>query len=270
MKCVPVSLFVLALLCGGVQAYVISFDAPAELRAGVPLEVTGTTNFPDGTQFDIILYKAQFTTPAVVGRRMIIVDAEKDFSASFPTTDLEAGPYKIEIKFLKDPGSSLGSSSVTMRQVTLIDRSGEIVLTASRDQTIDEALLVAGYIPNLGVATITLQIDGPRGFTLHDRHVRTTTTLAGKDGYFSEKIVVTDPGNYYVSVYDAKGFISQIRYSVTSGPVVPATTIPEETGTPEPGEDATPSIPLTPSLPLTPVVIFGSLVAATAIAARKK
>lgn len=256
-------------LCAAVQAYIITFDAPAELRAGVPIEVTGTTNFPDGTQFDLILYKAQFTTPAVIDRRMFIVDPGKNFSASFPTSTLEAGTYKIEIQFLKDPGSSLGSSSVTMRQVNLIDRSSEIVLRAPVDQVLGEALLIEGYIPKIGVATITLRVDGPRGFTLPDRNIRTTTTLAGKDGHFSERVAVTDPGNYYVSFSDAKGFISQVRYSVTSAPLVPATTSPEETGIGEPGEEETAAIPATPATPLAPAVIIGSLAAAAAVAARK-
>ncbi|KUG14734.1 hypothetical protein ASZ90_015618 [hydrocarbon metagenome] len=270
MKRILVCLLAVALLCSAVQAYIITFDAPAELRAGVPIEVTGTTNFPDGTQFDLILYKAQFTTPAVIDRRMIIVDPGKNFSASFPTTNLEAGSYKIEIQFLKDPGSSLGSSSVIMRQVNLIDRSSEIVLKAPQNQTLGEALLIEGYIPNIGVATITLRVDGPKGFTIPDRHIRTTTTLAGKDGHFSEKIAVTEPGNYYVSVYDAKGFITQIRYSVTATPPVSTTPRPEETGTMEPRDEETPRIPATPTIPLAPFVIFGGLAAAAAVAARKK
>jgi len=270
MKRILVCLLAVTLLCSAVQAYIITFDAPAELRAGVPIEVTGTTNFPDGTQFDLVLYRAQTTTPVVIDRRMIIVDPAKSFSASFPTSNLPAGAYKIEIQFLKDPGSSLGSSSVIMRQVNLIDRSGEIVLKAPVDQTLGEALLIEGYIPNIGVATITLRVDGPKGFTLPDRNIRTTTTLAGKDGHFSEKIAVTEPGNYYVSFSDAKGFITQIRYPVTSASPVTATATPEETGTGGPGGEETPAIPATPIIPLAPIVIIGSLAAAAAIVAWKR
>jgi len=270
MKRILVCLLAVALLCSAVQAYIITFDAPAELRAGVPIEVTGTTNFPDGTQFDLVLYRAQTTTPAIIDRRMIIVDPGKNFSASFPTSNLPAGAYKIELQFLKDPGSSLGSSSVIMRQVSLIDRSSEIVLKAPQNQTLEEALLIEGHIPNIGVATITLRIDGPRGFTIPDRHIRTTTTLAGKDGHFSEKIAVTEPGNYYVSFSDAKGFITQIRYPVTSASPGSTTPLPEETGTMEPFDEETPRIPATPTIPLTPFVIVGGLAAAVAVAARKK
>jgi hypothetical protein len=252
----------LALLFGAVQAYVITIDAPAELQAGAPLEVNGTTTFPAGTQFDIILYRTQFTTPELVDRRMIVVDESKTFDASFPTTNLPAGQYKVEVQFLQDPGSSLGSSSVTLRLVNLIDRSGEIVLTVPKDQSLDEALVVKGYIPDIGVATITLKIDGPKGYSLPDQNIRTTTTLGSKDGYFSKKVDVTEPGNYYVNVYDSKGFITQLRYSVTVSPEVTAT-IPEMTGMP-----AT-TLPPSPGLPVPVAGMIAGLAAAAAVAARK-
>jgi len=228
-KRIIVALLFLALFIGAVQAYVVTIDAPPEIQAGAPIEVTGNTTFPVGTQFDIILYQVQFTTPSLVDRRMIIVDNSKTFDASFPTTNLPAGQYKIEVQFLQDPGSSLGSSSVTVRQVTLIDRSGEIILTVPKDQNLKDALVIQGYIPDTGVATITMKIDGPKGYSLPDQNVRTTTTLGSKDGHFSKKVDVTDPGNYYVNVYDSKGFITQLRYSVTDSPEVSATT-PETSG----------------------------------------
>ena len=56
MRIIPALLF-LALLSGAAQAYIVTFDAPAENLAGAPIEVTGSTTFPAGTQFDLILYK---------------------------------------------------------------------------------------------------------------------------------------------------------------------------------------------------------------------
>ena len=226
-RIIPALLF-LALLTGAAQAYIVTFDAPAEIQAGAPIEVTGSTTFPAGTQFDLILYKIQSSAPEVIDTRMIIVDESKSFDASFPTTNLPAGAYKIEVQFLQDPGSSLGSSSVTVREVNLIDRSGEIVLTVPKEQNLNEALVIEGYIPDIGVATITLNIDGPKGYSLPDQNIRTTTTLGSKDGHFSKKVDVTDPGNYYVNVYDSKGFITQLRYSVNDKPegTVPATDTP--------------------------------------------
>jgi len=262
-KRIILSLLFLALMTGAAQAYIVTFDAPAELQAGAPIEVTGSTTFAVGTQFDLILYKTQFSTPEIIDRRMIVVDESKTFDASFSTTSLPAGMYKIEVHFLKDPGSSLGSSSVTVREVRLIDRSSEIVLTVPKEQDLKDALVIEGYIPNIGVATITLNIDGPKGYSLPNQNIRTTTTLGSKDGHFSKKVNVTDPGNYYVNVYDAKGFISQLRYSVSASPSVTATAI--ETSVPE-GTTQAPG----PGLSVPVAGMLAGLVAAAALVARKR
>jgi hypothetical protein len=229
MKRIFFSILAFALLCGAAQAYILVIDSPRELQAGVPLVVTGNTTFPEGTQFDIVFYKLQFTAPEEIGRRVIIVGNPKTFDTTFATTSLPAGPYKIEVQFLKGMENQLGSDSVTIQQVNLIDRSGEIFLTTGKDQTLDKALLIEGYIPDFGVATLTLKINGPDGFSLPDQYVRTTTQPGKIDGYFSKKVNVTEPGNYYVNFYDQKGFIAQIKYGVTRP--VPATPSPAPTET---------------------------------------
>ncbi len=251
-----------ALFCGVVQGYVLFIDAPGQIRAGAPLQVNGTTTFPVGTQFDIVLYKLQFTAPEEVARRMIIVDESKDFDATFPTTGLPAGRYKVEIEFLEDPGSKLGSDSVTLKQVEIIDRSGEIFLTVPPDQTLGEALLVEGTIPNLGVATITLKISGPDGFSLPPQNVRTTTRLGKTDGYFSYFIPVEVPGNYYVEFYDREGFMATEKYSVERP--VPATS-----GLP--GSETPAVTPIsTRGLPFPVAGIAAGLVIATVFGVRKR
>jgi hypothetical protein len=231
-----------ALLCGAVQGYVLVIEAPSELRAGAPLLVSGTTTFPAGTQFDLVLYKIQFTAPDEIGRRMIVVGESKEFDASFPTTGLEAGQYKVEVQFLKDPGSKLGSDSVTLQQVKIIDRSGEIILTVPRDQILGTALIIEGYIPNLGVATITLKISGPAGFSLPDQYVRTTTKPGKTDGWFSYTVPVTEPGNYYVEIYDREGFMATVKYGVER-PVPVTTPAVSETPPGEPSPTGASSVP---------------------------
>jgi len=243
MRRVLFFLLSIALLCGAVQGYVLFIGAPEELRAGAPLQVSGNTTFPAGTQFDIVLYKLQFTNPQEIGRRMIVVDESKAFYASFPTTGLEAGQYKVEVQFLQDPGSKLGSDSVTLQEVEIIDRSGEIFLTAPRDQVLGEALRIEGYITDLGVATITLRISGPAGFSLPDQYIRTTTQPGKIDGWFSYRVPVTEPGNYYVEIYDQQGFMTTIKYTVVRP--VPATTAPAgtETGPGEPQQTSPSAVP---------------------------
>jgi hypothetical protein len=244
---------VLILLCATADAYILVIDAPVELQAGAPLLVTGNTTFPTGTQFDIILYKLQFTAPEEVGSRVIIVDASKTFDAAFATTGLTPGQYKVEVQFLDTMASSkLGSGSATVKVVNLIDRSNEIYLSAPKNQTMHEALLIQGYIPDLGIATITMKISGPQGFSLPDQYVRTTTELGKKDGLFSKKVDVTEPGNYYVNFYDQKGFIAQVIYSVT---------LPSVTAvTPEATEEQIPVPTPTPRLPFPLAGIVGAMV----------
>jgi hypothetical protein len=261
MKRIFFLILAFALLCGAAEAYILVIEAPPELQAGVPLVVTGNTTFPEGTQFDIVLYKLQFTAPEEIGRRVIIVDDSKTFDASFATTGLPAGQYKIEVQFLEGMESRLGSDSVTIQQVNLVDRSNEIYLTTGKEQTLDEALLIEGYIPDIGVATITLKINGPEGFSLPDQFVRTTTQPGKIDGYFSKRVSVTEPGNYYVNFYDQKGFITQVKYSVTRP--APALPSPALTETVPPSPTATPGL----TFPLTGCI---GCLAAMAILAWKK
>jgi hypothetical protein len=252
----------LVLLCSAADAYILIIDAPDELQAGAPLLVTGNTTFPVGTQFDIILYKIQFTAPEEIGRRVIIVDESKTFDASFATTGLIPGQYKVEVLFFDSMANKLGSGATTVKLVNLIDRSDEIYLTLPKNQTLPDALLIEGFIPDFGVATITMKISGPQGFFLPDQYVRTTTELGRNDGFFSRKVNVTEPGNYYVNFYDQKGFITQILYSVTRPP--PATPIPNVTEIPLPAPTVTPGL----SFPIAGFI--GGMVAMGIIAWRKQ
>jgi len=208
----------LLVLAGSVNAYVLTISAPSEIRAGAPLEVVGNTTFPVGTQFDLVIYRLQPTTPAEVTRTIIIVDDSKSFQASFPTTGMEAGDYKVEARFLTDPGSKLGSDSVTLRVFRITDRSGEIVLTVPTDQVLGEALRVEGYIPKAGVTTITLKVSGPQGAVLPPQDIRTTTRTGRDEGYFMKMFPVSERGNYYVDFYDVKGFMTTVKFMVNAPP----------------------------------------------------
>lgn len=207
-------LLFLSILTGSAQAYLLNISAPGEIRAGAPLLVTGTTTFPSGTQFDLVLYRLQPSVPEEMARQIVIVDESKEFQASFPTTGFPAGDYKVETRFLTDPGSKLGSGSVTMRMIRITDRSAEIVLTSPTDQVLGEALRIEGYIPKAGVTTITMKITGPQGAVLPPQDVRTTTIMGRDDGYFSKTVRVEERGNYYVDFSDIKGFMATVRFIV--------------------------------------------------------
>lgn len=227
MKSAVILLLCLFCLAGSVQAYVLTISAPSEITAGAPLEVTGDTTFPVGTQFDIVLYKLQPSTPSEVARRMVVIDDSKSFQVSFPTTGLESGNYKAEVKFSTDPGQKLSSDSVTLRTIKISDRSGEIVLTVDTEQELGEALRIEGYIPKAGVTTITMKINGPQGAVVPPQDIRTTTQLGKDDGYFSKTIKVEERGNYYVDFYDIKGFMATIQFMVDSPATATVSQVPD-------------------------------------------
>lgn len=262
MKYTVFFLLLVLSLAGSAQAYVLTIEAPPTIQAGVPLVVTGTTSFSVGTQFDLIVYKVQTTTPHEVDRKIIIVDETKQFQASFPTTGMEAGEYKVEAQFLTDPGSKLGSDSVTLRIFTVVDRSREIILTVPKDQALGKALLIEGYIPKLGVSTITIKVTGPQGAVVPPQDIRTTTKPGTDNGFFTKSITVDEPGNYYVDFFDTKGFMATIKFMVVRPP----------SGTAVPSEQTTAPATTTPatSAPVPLAGVLGGIGVAAGIAGIRK
>ena len=48
------ALVLLILMCGPVSAYYLSIDAPAQVKVGEPILVTGSTNTPPPDKIDIV------------------------------------------------------------------------------------------------------------------------------------------------------------------------------------------------------------------------
>jgi hypothetical protein len=262
MKRTGLVAILLLFLVVGAQAYLVTIDTPAEVRAGAPLVVTGTTTFPVGTLIDIVLYPTEFAVPSEIARRTIIVDETKAFTVTFPTTDLQAGQYKVEVQVAPDLTGSLGSGSVLWKLVRIIDRSNEIVLTVHKDQNIQEALMIEGYLVDSGVTTLTLEITGPKDFAIPPVNIRTTTQMGQKDGQFSTKVNVVDPGNYYVSFYDPKGFMATIKFSVFEPEVTTRTSV-ATTAVPETSPGST-------SIPLGGLVVLAGIGAAVLVLLAKR
>jgi len=249
-------------LVAGVSGYILTIDAPEKVQAGVPLLVTGSTTFPAGTEFDIILYRLVQPVPEKIDQRIVIVDETKTFSESFGTLGLESGQYKVEVSFPSDRGTSLGSGSTTLKIFTIIDRSDEIFLTVPTEQFVGEALVVKGYIPDIGVATINMKITGPSGFSAPALNIRTTTMPGRTDGQFLRTVNVTEPGNYYVTFSDASGYMATIKFTVVRPP-----TLTQTTSTPT--EVATEELPAT-AVPFPLAGLAGGLLAAAGLAQLRK
>lgn len=249
-------------LVAGVSGYILTIDAPEKVQAGVPLLVTGSTTFPAGTEFDLVLYRLIQPVPEMIERRIVVVDETKTFSESFSTLGLVPDQYKVEVAFPSDRSTSLGSGSTTLKQFNIVDRSDEIVLTVPTEQPVGEALVIRGYIQDIGVATINIKITGPSGFTAPALDIRTTTMPGRTDGQFTRIVEVTEPGNYYVTFSDARGHMATIKFTVASPP-----TVTETTATPT--ENATDEPPAT----IVPFPLFGTalgLFTAAALSTMKK
>ncbi len=259
MKKIGLFILIISLLVVGVQGYVVTIDGPANVQAGAPLVITGETTFPVGTQMDVVFYKVQSTTPAELERKIVVVDDTKSFIVPFNTNGLLAGQYKVEVQFPANPGTTVSSGSTTVKILNIVDRSGEIHLTVSKDQAMNEALLLEGYIPGIAISTINIKITGPKGFVVPPLDIRTTTLPGKTDGMFSKKVTVTDPGNYYVSFSDPKGYIGTIKFSVYEPETTPLVTTQPETTVPV---SETPS----PKAPLSGMVLVAGLLAAGAVA----
>jgi hypothetical protein len=267
-------LIAIALLITTVSAYIITINGPDKVTSGSPLVITGNTSFPEDTYFDIVLFYSKYTA-GEIKRQKIIVDQSKQFRAEFETRDLKRGQYKIEVHNIVSDGkefveSALGSSSITRRVITLIDRSDEIAIESSNSQKISSALTVTGRVKNMGNGVVTLRAFGPDNFTFGPQQLITKPGFADKDGHFSTLIPVTGTGEYQVSFSDKNGFIGEVMFNVTNedgttGTPIPTMTpvvIDTSTPLPTPTTTATTPIPTTTKSPLPGFLVMAGIIVA--------
>jgi len=224
-------LLLLVLMVAGASAYEIAIEAPSSIQVGTPLVVNGTTNLAAGVSLDIVLSNADFTTTEIEKKNVMVQhnDENGSFSVVFNTTGLKKGLYKVEVSPIADY-AFLGNS-VTLRSVTLVDRSDELTMTPPLQKEYDGLLTIAGNgagLINSGVKVIVSYSNGTLLFG---------PEFIGTDymGYFSKTFTIPGPGNYLVNFSDSHGFIGNVTYSITKPRVPPPViTPPEETGTPSP------------------------------------
>ena len=211
----------LALMVAGVQAYEIMLDTPTSVQSGSPLLVNGTTNLPTGIGLDIVLWNADYH-PIEIDRKHIVIEHSDDtarFSVTFNTTGLPKGVYKVEVPNIQE-FSFLGSS-VTIRPVIVIDRSDEIVIAPPLKKEFDGTLTVAGNGARMINSAVNIMVTGLNG-SFFFGPVDVNTDYMGS---FSETLRIPGAGDYHVRISDARGFITNITYSVTEVsdnlPVIP-------------------------------------------------
>ena len=216
-------------MVAGASAYEIVIDAPTSIQAGAPLVVNGTTNLADGVGISIALSNADYTTLEIEKKDLVVQrsDENKSFSVVFNTTGLKKGQYKVEVLPVQD--FSLLGSSVTIRPVTLVDRSDELVIIPPLSKEYDGSLTIAGNGPRMINSGMEVVVTSSNGTLLFGPEFIGTDYM----GYFSKTFTIPEPGNYMVNFSDARGFIGNITYTITTPrEPLPALVLPEVIGTP--------------------------------------
>lgn len=205
------------LLIAAASAYIVTIDAPRTLTAGEPLVVNGTSTLPAGYTHDLVLYGGW----AERARATIVVQPDGTFSARMETAGLITGDYRLELVQPADPGF-FGSSSVTSRFVTIVDRSKEVAVTSPSAQSDLQNLAVAGTAPGKASGSIAIAVTGPGNFTFGPEYVRTDA-----NGAFSKAVSIPGPGEYRVSLSDPASVITRYPVTVSGGsPANTSTTVP--------------------------------------------
>lgn len=251
----------LACLVSQVSGYIIQIDCPSQIQRGIPLGVTGTTTFPQSASFDLVVYRSE-RVATELARQTIITTPSREFKAVFSTTDMEHGQHKVEVAKVSYnnqayANSQLGTASVLYKIFKVIDRSDSLHIASPSSQPLDQALLVSGYISNYGSNVVEIRVFGPETYSYGPESAITQKDPFTDNGFFSFQVPVSSPGEYYVSLSDARGFVAEIPFYVTDSakavsplpavtPVVPHIPVPPE------GDDGTNVTIGSPDTPLLP------------------
>jgi len=252
-KIALIVLLTMVCVVGVASAYVLTIDCPKSLPVGAPLPVTGTTTLPVGTTFDLTFSSSGQTSKSISSIPVTVGD-DKDFNTVFETTGLSGGMYKVEAVPRGDYSSKLSSDSVTIKVIELVDRSDMLHITSPTNQVVPNALLIEGYISKAGSSGVKIDVIGPQGKVFGPAYIATAARGGNEDGYFSQNIPVTEPGNYNARFSDTTGYIGEKIFGVqaaeTQVPVVttegtilftPTPTTPRPTQTKTPVTTATKS-----------------------------
>ncbi|HVP94643.1 MAG TPA: hypothetical protein VMS89_05650 [Methanoregulaceae archaeon] len=224
----------IALIITSASAYEVILYAPDSLQVGNPVLVNGTTDLPPGVSLNIVFSREYFGSEPVSNETVVIQGnggGNNSFSLDFSTVGLPPGQYKVEVAPVHD-FSFLGDS-VTLRSVTLVDRSGEITFGSPLKKLDDGTLQVAGTDEMLKNGAVQLTITDPDGIVVFGPEFIPTNMF----GAFSKSLSIQKTGNYSVSFADRTGLITNMTYSILPKPV-PDLIIARVTATPTPEKPA--------------------------------
>jgi len=219
-------LIALCMMCivGTASAYQLYLSCPTSVQVGIPLKCSIDSNFPAGTTFNVVMYQSGYTATPVKSQSVTIQENQPTQYSILATKGLPGGQYKVEIQFIGPDEGRLSTDSVTLQLPVLIDRSGEITITSPMTQKTDEALRIEGYITKIGNEGVEIDVRGPDGSTIFGpQWIGTTEQIQSGAGEFTEKVMVTSPGQYDVYFKDVKGYIGVKTFTVVAPTQVPTT-----------------------------------------------
>ena len=265
-------LIALCLTCimGTASAYGLYLDCPSSIQAGLPLKCSIDSNLPAGNTFNLVLYHSVYTATEVSRQSVTIQEQKNTQYRLFETEGLPGGMYKMEVQMLSRGGDeSLSSDSVTFQLINILDRSGEITITAPVTQTLEEALRIEGSVEKLSNEGVQIEVRGPEGRIFGPQYIGTKTDIKTSAGIFNQQVTVTGPGTYEVSFSDPKGYIGIKKFEVLPPPTPEPTTVPATTVPVTTTQISTTTIPTplpTTQSPLPLPIILGALAVAGLVA----
>ncbi len=195
-----ISLIILLIGTGPVQAYYLNLDAPSEVRVGEEINVTVTTNVPPPDTIDLV-FSHSINIPVEIARTTYQVTEKGDttFNATIPTEGLEKGNYKLE--GLSESKRDFSAGSRSLRVIKLIDRSDLVKMTSQAYQEIDEAMTITGRITDYTDNAVQMEVK------LGEENIFGPESIPVTNKNFSEHITVTKAGKYQISFNDYAGYI---------------------------------------------------------------
>ncbi|HWQ67617.1 MAG TPA: hypothetical protein VN372_12220 [Methanospirillum sp.] len=211
------------ILTGEVSAYYLTLDAPAEVRVGEPILVSGSTNIPPPDKVEVVLSHS-INVPVEITRQAVEITDKGDtlFNVTFDTKGLVKGNYKIEATSQTQRDFSAGSRN--LRVIKLTDRSDLIRFSSSQYQSYDGTLEIEAKIQGYEDNSIQMLVQKGETKVFGPESVPVTKGVVKYD------LPLKTAGGYSVTFTDSKGLIGSYMIQVEGS---------EETTTSEPSDGVT-------------------------------
>ncbi|MDD1675593.1 MAG: hypothetical protein LUQ17_02775 [Methanomicrobiales archaeon] len=207
MKKIALLLIFCGIIISGAGAYIITPTAPDTINVGVPLVVNGTSNLPAGVTTRITL--SEVGSMRILAERQFTIQGDGSFTATFNTSSLGTGTYKLEL--VKNNDYDYGSGSTLWLFVNVIDRRSELAITSPLTQTFDGSLEVRGAITTISDRGIKVQVIQGNTTIYGPEYVSTTSA-----GGFDVSVPITAGGMYVVTLTDSTNYPWFVTYTVLS------------------------------------------------------